>query len=565
MANVKISELPAASTLGSTDLVAVVQADGTKQATAAAFFTQQSAYAPGGTGPASQTPLAKIRRDAPHSPEDRGCVGDGTTDDTANFGVFLDNASNKTNILTGTYKLTSILAKAISNARLIGIPGLTKITGAFDYAVIKFLALNNVFFYGITFESTYTNAVEDTGKSVVYTNQTDVKEVRFQKCKFTSPNANTSGFTVYARTSAGDTSAVIDGLWVEDCDFIDVGRIGCTLMNRGTGSDKFTAARRVYFNRNHGKNMGISGSHGFLISLDGYGSNFQIDNNLVEKALGIGIENTGWVEGSVSYNEFDDFSRSYAPLSFSGTTMTGLTVIGNKTRSAATIQCSIYNVDHSRFMFNQLEINATNGNSAAKLRDSNDNQFAFNRWLNSATNGSSAMNLEYSSVGCKRNRFYYDNFDDSASASNLSLIRFDGASCSENIVHEPIYKRGTGGLYIDEVNSANNNFQSGSPTAGSGTDLFNQNISSPNFASDANKTLTAAEYSAQLIRMTDSGVLLTTGRTVTLPVQKKVWMVYNSTAQTLTFAVTGFPGFAVTTTNKAFVWFTGGGVEGVII
>ena len=74
-----------------------------------------------------------------------------------------------------------------------------------------------------------------------------------------------------------------------------------------------------------------------------------------------------------------------------------------------------------------------------------------------------------------------------------------------------------------------------------------------NFASDANYTLAAStdtreaahEYSYGVIVVTDTGVVLTTGRDLVFPTIKKVWVVANQTAQTITCKVSGQTGVAV--------------------
>jgi hypothetical protein len=102
------------------------------------------------------------------------------------------------------------------------------------------------------------------------------------------------------------------------------------------------------------------------------------------------------------------------------------------------------------------------------------------------------------------------------------------------------------------------------PQAGSGTDMFNQNVVSANFASNADMTLTAAQYSAEVIRVTDSGVVLTTQRNVIFPAQKKTFYVSNLTAQTLVFKTASVAGVTVPAGKKARLWYTGAAVEGEI-
>jgi len=90
MANVKISDLPAASTsLTGAELVPIVQSGVTSQTTSAAIIAQLNAssgassvgYLPAGTGAVTTTVQTKLRETV--SVKDFGAVGDGVTDDTA--------------------------------------------------------------------------------------------------------------------------------------------------------------------------------------------------------------------------------------------------------------------------------------------------------------------------------------------------------------------------------------------------------------------------------------------------------------------------------------------------
>jgi hypothetical protein len=73
-----------------------------------------------------------------------------------------------------------------------------------------------------------------------------------------------------------------------------------------------------------------------------------------------------------------------------------------------------------------------------------------------------------------------------------------------------------------------------------------------NFASDANLTLSVTgvvpqEWQHGFINLTDSGVVLTTGRNVVVPVNEKKTVFKNSTAQTLTIKTSAGTGIALTT------------------
>ena len=85
-----------------------------------------------------------------------------------------------------------------------------------------------------------------------------------------------------------------------------------------------------------------------------------------------------------------------------------------------------------------------------------------------------------------------------------------------------------------------------------------------NMASDADYTLAAGEEVALLIKITDSGVVLTTGRNIVLPNNNRLYIVENATAQTLTFKTAAGTGVAVATTVRALIYCDGTNVIEVV-
>jgi hypothetical protein len=83
-------------------------------------------------------------------------------------------------------------------------------------------------------------------------------------------------------------------------------------------------------------------------------------------------------------------------------------------------------------------------------------------------------------------------------------------------------------------------------------------IATANFSSDAAKTLVSSEYTAVILHLTDTGVVLTTGQNVILPtVSHKLWLCANLTAQTLTFKTAAGAGVAVAAGTTALVYGDG--------
>lgn len=95
-------------------------------------------------------------------------------------------------------------------------------------------------------------------------------------------------------------------------------------------------------------------------------------------------------------------------------------------------------------------------------------------------------------------------------------------------------------------------------------DAGTQQITTINFSSDADLTLSTsgsiAEWQYGTIKLTDTGVVLTTGRNVIVPDNQRFYKVINSTAQTLTVKTSGGGGIAVAASANAYLQCDGADV-----
>jgi hypothetical protein len=408
-----------------------------------------------------------------------GAVGDGTTDDTTAVGHFLDNVNGHTGILTGTYKLTFLLSKALTNVRLIGIPGQTTITGSFDYAVLHFLALNNVLFEGIKFTTTYSNVFIENTKAAVYSIQSDVKNVKFSFCEFTAPNANCQGMRLMPRIDVSDTSAVIQGLWIEDCYFHDTGDFGCTVMNRGVNaSDKYTAGQHIYFNRNRSANIGTISGVGILFSLDGVGSNFETNYNSCNGCSFEGIENTGYINGTIIGNSSTDGSMVFAidgsQTGIDNRVMTGLTVIGNVMYGAnpgTAVTANLSFLTNSYFAGNIYLIGGT-AQQCMVMRGMQNCVFVGEQYICTSTVSLFDVLIQTPSSGtpskslpCFNNSFKACIFDSQVSAGQNQAVAVSGSGTTNNVFDGTCIFKFTSGIAFTQGLSANNNWVDGLATA----------------------------------------------------------------------------------------------------
>jgi len=486
-----------------------------------------------------------------------GVTADGVTDDTTALTNFFTAISGNLNGLlpAGSIKIASEISHAFTNCKISGIPNNTTITGSFGYSLIELLASSNVVFEDIIFDTTYVNASDDAGAGIVHAQKVVLSDITFNRCTFTGSACGCNGIGLYPRTLTGDTAGSVNGFTVTNCNFENIGRIACTLLNRGTASDKYDAFRGLNFSSNIGKNLGLTSAFGFMITLDGYGSQFHVDNNRIENALEIGIENTGWIDGTINGNTFDVFTRTWSPIQTSGNTMTGLQISGNSVESPGSQASLIYDVDNSYFSGNSLE---STGDEAVIYRDCNKNTIVGD-WYK--TDSTIACHVESASANCKENRFIGCNFDTSGASSNNSCLRFNGANCQSNIVTEPIFDKGTGGVFLDEVGSASLNLMFNGLRSGVTTMYFDN--TAVNFTSDADLTTVLAQYSANNLTFTDTGAVLTTGRNIVLPDFNKQYSIKNSTLQTLTIKTSAGGTVAIATTNTAIVAATATGVSRV--
>lgn len=412
------------------------------------------------------------------STKDFGAVGDGVADDTAALLAFFTAASGKRCVIPpGTYNITSLLTlPALSNCVIEGVPGQTVITGSFGYGLVLLGAMNNVHFYGVTFQSTYSNAALSSNTGVVYQASTNYINSSFRCCKFTAPAANTQGLVLFNRTSAaGSDACVIDGAWIEDNEFVSLGSIGCTIMNRQTSADRYSAAKRVYFNRNKGKDLGLlnANSYGFLVSLDGFGSTFTVDHNEVDNPNGIGIENTGWINGSLSHNKFRNFGgtgRRARAMSVADASAvnpaSGLTVVGNVCEDAATTGSYASFLNDSYFSGNVWQQTGTGLGSERGFTflDSNRNKVTGDRYV---SDQAYAIRFMSTTGVCQGNVIRDAQFTTAGSAANIAVVNCDGASTSGNTVFGTLTK-GIGGNNFTQTASAANN-QVGYDAVGSGS------------------------------------------------------------------------------------------------
>jgi hypothetical protein len=413
------------------------------------------------------------------SVKDFGAVGDGITDDTDAIQNALNVASNKTILFpAGTYKITYLLSvDTLVNCSLIG-EGNASIVGDFDYTMIQFVSTTNFSIRNIKFDNQYINAtLTGSGATVVWTETAsidcNIDNVTIDGCTFTNPDCQGQAIFFAFRTVQNPATyriGVMRNLTVSNNNFVDIGGIGMTLMNRQTSTDRYTCVSGIKIQNNFANGLGVvaSATYGMFVSLDGFGQDFIVSNNSIYGHKGSAIECVGWCNGLIDGNSVGTGKSATTYRAFSldgdgvfsgpstGTTaarVSGVQVTNNNCITDQTIydyvigadNCSLTNNIHrtlgapyygAMYVYNSTYINFNNcqffSNNYAAIK------------IGDGTSTTTNVVLE----NCV--------FDNSSSAASTALIYFDGTNTKKNIASGVIKQAATGVDWI-QANSASDN------------------------------------------------------------------------------------------------------------
>jgi hypothetical protein len=474
-----------------------------------------------------------------------GTVGDSTQKLKNFFGAI----SNSTASMAGeSFMVTSLIDLDMSNCVISGVKGKTRIYGDFGYRVVEIGAVSDLSIQHMWFDNLYTNPVEDGYYSTVNSRNKNIRNLGFYGCKFSAPNCNGNGLTLYVNGLTTDAWQC-DGLDVIGCEFTMIGRQACTLMNRSEVANKEKLFRRVRFNNNRGVKLGLSGNYGMLVSFDGYGSDFECNFNYVEDALNIGIENTHWSDGSISHNQFAQGSLNsrFQPFACEGF---NVDVIGNKCVTPVRDQSYFAGSRGSKFRDNYLELAADAlAPRCMLIRNSSEIIGGGNTYINSGSLANASCITIDSTTGTSE----YINLSDETfnlnTLSGQSCVTFSGASTTKNKVSGK-FKR-LSGDYGRNLASAFGNVISGD-TVGNLGGLDYTLFTMP----DSNVTADVGLYSASFIIINGT---TTAQRSITMPRVVKAYTIRNNTPFPLQIT-TGTSSAIVIPSNKSVgIYCDGGG------
>jgi len=436
----------------------------------------------------------------------------------AAFGVV---SSGGTLIISGQNIINSKLVLTLSNCRVVGIDE-AEVGGNFGYALIDLLTTNNVHFSHIKFNNLYINPAQDGFSSTVASRNSDIINLTFYQCCFSMPNANGNGLSLYVNTDFGmPASNQCHGLTVDNCKFENIGRQACTLMSRSVGAelDLFTGVR---FTNNTAINVGSFGDFGMLLSLDGYGSDFNVMGNSIVDCVDIGIEVTKWEDGNLSNNYFSVGANdgAFAPIACEGKRVSienniCLTPCHLASYLAGAEDCSVKN---NRFI-------RDGSGFPLLLRSSLNNKFCGNHYTNTESNY--CLFVDDVEGACTGNVMENETFDN-VSPSSFDCVVFSGALTTNNEIREGVYNTVGGGGTARQVSGSEANIlrsvYSGKRDAG----VTVSDASDP--------VLTITQYSANYINFTGT---LTAQKFIEHPSLRNDVIFSNKTTEQITIRIGG--------------------------
>ena len=188
MANVKISELPAATLpLSGAELVPIVQSGATKQTA-----LTEMPYVPAGTGAVTRTAQSKMRDIV--SVKDFGAVGDGIADDTAAIQAAITSNAIIVDLAGKTYRLANKLLFTTAN---VAVENGTLLFDGANTTRIADITSNNITFNNVVFHGN-----EKQPQSALVWINDNVQRPVFRNCTFKKITGKNWGTNVLNQTYA---------------------------------------------------------------------------------------------------------------------------------------------------------------------------------------------------------------------------------------------------------------------------------------------------------------------------------------------------------------------------
>lgn len=369
------------------------------------------------------------------SVKDFGAIGNGVADDT----VALQNAiASNRNIFfpAGNYLITSYIDVIGNSIKLFGVGKNSKILSNNLYNMIWLKGVNHVVFENLSFESTYSNSIENV-YGLISSSNTVLQNVLFNKCTFSAPSANVNAIKIVA-----ETSNFAENIKIIDCNFENIWRMGIEFQNHA--ADTVQRYKNVTIENSYFNNIGTIGGYGYSISLSGYGSSCHISNNIFS-AVVLGVELVGSSNTTIAFNKFVSFNATGTSLSFTGARpMNSNRIIGNIMQSPALSDIRIRNQNDLAMQGNYFNTGAY----ATSFLNTNRSRICNEQYV---ANGSNVVIIEPTSTD---NQFTNCRFSNQTSVSNFSVFRCYGTGVTDTWLIGCYLYQGTGGTLYDNVAGA---------------------------------------------------------------------------------------------------------------
>lgn len=226
--------------------------------------------------------------------DDFGAVPDNPLiDNTDSFNEAFSSSNGQIFIPAGTYNIDSLLIIDCDNLEVYGVEGATILSSANLVELAQIVRMENVNFYGITFELTTASGLPSRG--VVFADDPLITNSSFVRCTQTAPNCKAGGFMV-------DGTGVINTFDLTDNIVFDVGGKG------------------IYFSATEYKNVTVTGGivkntalytleNGDGVTFSEGGSQSTIDGIAISNTFGTCIKLDSVSDIFVTNNRFSDLSR----------------------------------------------------------------------------------------------------------------------------------------------------------------------------------------------------------------------------------------------------------------
>lgn len=437
-----------------------------------------------------------------------------------------------------TCLVTTTLVLSQSNTWIKGVPGRTVIKSTSLTKVFQLASLASVVIEDVIFESAAVSASEEFF-GLVYSNNANLTNVTFIRCKFRVPDANSNAIKLIVETG------VANGVFFFECEIEGTGRMGLEVQNHV--ADTTVRYNDVVWEGGFIKDTGLIAGDGQGVSLSGYGENCRVDT-LFDNNLFACIENVG-----ASYSTFSgrakNCTRSCDPVAFvNERAMTDNTIVDFKCMEQVNGDVLLRGQDRMRERDCIWRISGD-----YSVRDNNNGRHKGSTVVGASRYG---IYVEASTGTAKGNRWEAFSLDNTAGPGNFAMVRFIGANAQGNEVLDTQMKY-SGGVIADHEDGASTPLATTNVVRGSKDHLgapITAALSVDVAAGNVDRSASPIAYEAYTYTGAPGAA-----RTVTLPSSARFNALHrNSCGQDVTVKKSGGTGETFATTARKQAAYIGG-------